>query len=224
MSSTVIKPVRRPLALNEAYLAILSRRPILTKAGTGGLLYYLSELVSTGVAQALARGRRRTYARAAALSKSDDPARARSGICAAQTHLNALKLALYAACIAAPLDHALYELLARVFRGRTSVRARITEVVAALAIILPIQNTVYLSALSVIHGSRSVRQVSADVRSELLPITRISAVIQTLSLLFAQKFLPQPAWTPFFTGVASMVDTFINVKVKVHAGSRAKTA
>ncbi|KAG0654763.1 hypothetical protein C6P46_001407 [Rhodotorula mucilaginosa] len=217
MSSTVIKPVRRPLALNEAYLAILSRRPILTKAGTGGLLYYLSELVSTGVAQALARGRRRTYARAAALSKSDDPARARSGICAAQTHLNALKLALYA-----PLDHALYELLARVFRGRTSVRARITEVVAALAIILPIQNTVYLSALSVIHGS--IRQVSADVRSELLPITRISAVIQTLSLLFAQKFLPQPAWTPFFTGVASMVDTFINVKVKVHAGSRAKTA
>lgn len=48
-----------------------------------------------------------------------------------------------AACIAAPLDHALYELLARVFRGRTSLRARIAEVVAALAIILPIQNTVY---------------------------------------------------------------------------------
>lgn len=50
---------------------------------------------------------------------------------------------------------------------------------------------------------------------------QMSAVIQTLALLVAQRVLPQPAWTPFFTLAAATVDTAINVRTKLARTSAA---
>ncbi|GAA5983792.1 hypothetical protein JCM10908_005929 [Rhodotorula pacifica] len=122
-----------------------------------------------------------------------------------------------ASCIAAPLDHALYELLGTVFAGKTSRRARLGELLVANGLILPIQNAVYLAALSVLNGARTIRQVATEVRAQLLEIMQLTAVVQTVALLVAQRFLPPAVWTPFFASVAAVVDTVINVQAKSRA-------
>ncbi|POY70547.1 hypothetical protein BMF94_6461 [Rhodotorula taiwanensis] len=203
--------VALPSRLLARYLVQLERSPILTKAATGGAAYYLSELVSTALVRLLARKTRSLKAP----HGPHDRAQRVPGILTAQTQWLALKLAVYAAFIAAPLDHGLYELLARLFRGHTSRRTRIAEIVVAVGAILPIQNAVYLAALSLVHGARKTRQVVAEVQQDLIGVTKMSAVIQTLALIIAQRVLPQSAWTPFFTMAAVTVDTAINVQTKL---------
>jgi hypothetical protein len=46
---------------------------------------------------------------------------------------------------------------------------------------------------------------------------QLTAVISTLSLLFAQRFLPQNLWTPVFSLIAAVTDTTINVGEKKRA-------
>ncbi|GAA6022706.1 hypothetical protein JCM10207_008072 [Rhodosporidiobolus poonsookiae] len=199
-----------------SYLAALDRRPVLTKSCTSGTLYLISELVSTAVA---ARGLTAQERAAQNAERGAGPGKAGALNVKAllRRYGQALKLAGYGFFVAAPLDHFLYSLLARIFAGRTSRKARILEVVSANAVILPIQNAVYLAVLSIIGGARSVSQVVQDVRAGFLDVMKFTVVVSTLSLTFAQRFLPPIVWTPFFSLVGASMDTVINVQEKQRA-------
>ncbi|KAH0023918.1 integral membrane protein, partial [Aureobasidium melanogenum] len=124
------------------------------------------------------------------------------------------KMALYGAFISAPLGHVLINILQRAFAGRTSLKAKILQILASNLIVSPIQNTVYLSAMAVIAGARTFHQVRATVRAGLLPVMKVSWCTSPLSLAFAQKFLPQETWVPFFNIIAFIIGTYINAHTK----------
>jgi len=124
------------------------------------------------------------------------------------------KMALYGAFISAPLGHVLINILQRAFAGRTSLRAKILQILASNLIVAPIQNTVYLSAMAIIAGARTFHQVRATVRAGLLPVMKVSWCTSPLALAFAQKFLPQETWVPFFNIIAFIIGTYINAHTK----------
>ncbi|BGP17386.1 hypothetical protein JCM10213v2_005404 [Rhodosporidiobolus nylandii] len=191
---------------------------VLTKSCTSGTLYLLSELVSSSlIARSLTPEER-------ARERVEKPQEGQLQAVLRQ-YAGAAKLAGYGALVAAPLDHFLYTLLSRAFVGRSGKRWKLAEVVAANALIVPVQNAVYLAVLSVIGGARSARQVLNDVKAGFADVTKITVVVSTLALSCAQRFLPPAAWTPFFSLVGATVDTFINVQEKRRAlGEQRKRA
>jgi hypothetical protein len=80
--------------------------------------------------------------------------------------------------------------------------------------IAPIQNTVYLSSMAIIAGARTWHQVRATVRAGFWPVMRVSWITSPLALAFAQKFLPEQTWVPFFNIVAFCIGTYINTHTK----------
>lgn len=143
------------------------------------------------------------------------------------------KMALYGAFVSAPLGHILINILQSAFAGRTSAKAKILQILASNLIVCissaadtlhlsnsspsqvaPIQNTVYLSAMAIIAGARTFHQVRATVRAGLLPVMKVSWCTSPLALAFAQKFLPQETWVPFFNIVAFVIGTYINAHTK----------
>lgn len=80
--------------------------------------------------------------------------------------------------------------------------------------ISPIQNTVYLISMAVIAGARTTQQVRATIRAGFLPIMKVSWTTSPLALVFAQKFLPQETWVPFFNLVSFILGTYINTITK----------
>ncbi|BGP41180.1 hypothetical protein JCM10449v2_005154 [Rhodotorula kratochvilovae] len=170
----------------------------------------LSELISTQLA-------RRTSAQHASSSAFPSKLPNLSPIAIVKRYRQALKLAAYGFFVGAPLDHFLYGLLARAFAGRTSRHARVAEVATATVAILPVQNAVYLAALSIIGGAKSAKQVLAEVKGPFLGVMQLTAVVSTLSLAFAQRFVPPQALVPFLTLIAASVDTAVNVQAKKRA-------
>ncbi|KAH0284256.1 integral membrane protein [Aureobasidium namibiae CBS 147.97] len=124
------------------------------------------------------------------------------------------KMALYGAFVSAPLGHILINILQSAFAGRTSAKAKILQILASNLIVAPIQNTIYLSAMAIIAGARTFHQVRATVRAGLLPVMKVSWCTSPLALAFAQKFLPQETWVPFFNIVAFVIGTYINAHTK----------
>jgi len=124
------------------------------------------------------------------------------------------KMALYGAFVSAPMGHVLISMLQRVFAGRTSLRAKIMQILASNLIISPIQNSVYLVFMAIIAGARTFHQVRATVRAGFWPVMRVSWITSPICLAFAQKFLPQETWVPFFNLVAFIIGTYINTKTK----------
>jgi len=124
------------------------------------------------------------------------------------------KMALYGSFISAPMGHVLITLLQRVFAGRTSLKAKIMQILASNLIISPIQNSVYLVFMAIIAGARTFHQVRATVRAGFWPVMRVSWITSPICLAFAQKFLPQETWVPFFNLVAFIIGTYINAKTK----------
>jgi Mpv17 / PMP22 family len=80
--------------------------------------------------------------------------------------------------------------------------------------VAPIQNTVYLVAMGIIAGARTFHQVRATVRAGFWPVMRVSWITSPVCLAFAQAFLPQEAWVPFFNFVAFVIGTYINSHTK----------
>jgi hypothetical protein len=78
----------------------------------------------------------------------------------------------------------------------------------------PIQNTVYLTAMAIIAGARTIHQIHATVRAGFWPVMRVSWITSPICLAFAQAFLPQEAWVPFFNFVAFVIGTYINQHTK----------
>jgi Mpv17 / PMP22 family len=143
------------------------------------------------------------------------------------------KMAAYGALISAPLGHMLISILQKLFANRTSLKAKILQIFISnlvvsspcfrrsLRVILaddhqvaPIQNTVYLASMAVIAGARTWHQVRATVRAGFMPVMKVSWITSPLALAFAQKFLPEQTWVPFFNIIAFVIGTYINTHTK----------
>jgi hypothetical protein len=68
--------------------------------------------------------------------------------------------------------------------------------------------------MAIIAGARTFHQVRATVRAGLLPVMKVSWCTSPLALAFAQKFLPQETWVPFFNIIAFVIGTYINAHTK----------
>ncbi|CAH0044121.1 unnamed protein product [Clonostachys solani] len=124
------------------------------------------------------------------------------------------KMAAYGALISAPLGHFLIWLLQFTFKGRTSLRAKITQIIVSNILIAPIQNTVYLVAMALIAGARTYHQVRATVKVGFWKVMRVTWITSPICLAFAQKFLPDQLWVPFFNIVSFVIGTYINTVTK----------
>lgn len=78
----------------------------------------------------------------------------------------------------------------------------------------PIQNTVYLASMAVIAGARTIHQVRATIRAGFMPVMKVSWITSPLALAFAQQFLPEQAWVPFFNVIAFIIGIYINAHTK----------
>ncbi|KAI9686180.1 MAG: hypothetical protein M1822_003835 [Bathelium mastoideum] len=192
-----------------AYLKQLQSNPLRTKMLTSGTLAGLQEILASWIAND--RNRDGHY------FTSRIP-----------------KMAIYGAFISAPLGHLLINILQKLFSGRSSVRAKILQIVVSNLIVCflcsapkleiqlidnclqvaPIQNTVYLMSMAVIAGAKTFHQIRATVRAGFMPVMKVSWITSPLALAFAQKFLPEQTWVPFFNVVAFVIGTYINAHTK----------
>ena len=90
----------------------------------------------------------------------------------------------------------------------------IYEILTILPKIAPIQNSVYLVAMALIAGARTFHQVRATVRVGFWKVMRVSWIVSPVCLAFAQKFLPEATWVPFFNLVSFVIGTYINTITK----------
>lgn len=80
--------------------------------------------------------------------------------------------------------------------------------------ISPIQNTVHLASMAIIAGARTFHQVRATIKAGFMPVMKVSWITSPLCLAFAQKFLPEHTWVPFFNIIAFVIGTYINAHTK----------
>ncbi|KAG7004495.1 hypothetical protein G7Y79_00025g057810 [Physcia stellaris] len=172
-----------------AYLKQLQSNPLRTKMLTSGSLAALQEVLASWIAHD--RSKHGHYV------SSRVP-----------------KMAVYGAFVSAPLGHVLISILQRLFSGRTSLRAKILQILVSNLILSPIQNTVYLASMAVIAGARTFHQVRATVKAGFMPVMKVSWITSPLALAFAQKFLPEQTWVPFFNIISFIIGTYINAHTK----------
>jgi hypothetical protein len=68
--------------------------------------------------------------------------------------------------------------------------------------------------MAIIAGARTFHQVRATVNAGFLPVMKVSWVTSPLALAFAQQFLPQETWVPFFNLISFTIGTYINTVTK----------
>ena len=73
---------------------------------------------------------------------------------------------------------------------------------------------VYLVAMALIAGARTYHQVRATVRVGFWKVMRVSWIVSPICLAFAQKFVPENLWVPFFNLVGFVIGTYINTVTK----------
>ncbi|KAH0559333.1 hypothetical protein GP486_004152 [Trichoglossum hirsutum] len=172
-----------------AYLRQLQSNPLRTKMLTSGVLSALQEFLASWIAHDKSKHGHYLTPRVP-------------------------KMALYGAFISAPLGSALINILQWFFAGRTSLRAKVTQILVSNLIVSPIQNTVYLASMAIIAGARTFHQIRATIRAGFLPVMKVSWISSPLALAFAQKFLPEETWVPFFNIIAFVIGTYINAHTK----------
>jgi hypothetical protein len=59
--------------------------------------------------------------------------------------------------------------------------------------------------MAIIAGARTFHQVRATVKAGFWPVMRVSWITSPICLAFAQKFLPEQTWVPFFNIVAFII-------------------
>ncbi|MCJ1363810.1 hypothetical protein MMC16_002919 [Acarospora aff. strigata] len=172
-----------------AYLQQLQSNPLRTKMLTSGSLAALQEVLASWIANDKSKHGHYISSRVP-------------------------KMAVYGAFISAPLGHLLISILQKLFAGRTSLKAKILQILVSNLVVSPIQNTIYLASMAIIAGARTFHQVRATVKSGFLPVMKVSWVTSPLALAFAQKFLPEQTWVPFFNIIAFVIGTYINAHTK----------
>jgi hypothetical protein len=68
--------------------------------------------------------------------------------------------------------------------------------------------------MAIIAGARTFHQVRATVKAGFWPVMKVSWITSPLCLAFAQKFLPQETWVPFFNIIGFIIGTYINSHTK----------
>jgi hypothetical protein len=172
-----------------AYLQALEDNPLRTKMLTAGTLVGSQELIGSWLAKD--RNKHGNY-----------------------FTTRVPKMAAYGALVSAPLGHFLTWVLQKIFSGRTSLRAKILQILFSNLVIAPIQNAAYLVAMSLIAGAKNFHQVKATVRASFWKVMRVSWITSPICLAFAQKFLPEKAWMPFFNIVSFLLGVYINTIAK----------
>ncbi|KAK5952003.1 hypothetical protein OHC33_006889 [Knufia fluminis] len=172
-----------------AYLKQLQTNPLRTKMLTSGSLAGLQEIIASWLAHD--RSKHGHY------FSSRVP-----------------KMMAYGALISAPLGHALIGILQWLFSNRSSLKAKILQILVSNLVVAPIQNTVYLASMAIIAGARTFHQIRATVRAGFMPVMKVSWITSPIALAFAQKFLPEYLWVPFFNFVAFIIGTYINTHTK----------
>jgi len=124
------------------------------------------------------------------------------------------KMAAYGAFISAPLGHVLISILQKLFKGRTSLKAKILQILVSNLIVAPIQNSVYLISMAIIAGAKTIHQVHATWKAGFMPVMKVSWITSPLALAFAQKFLPEHTWVPFFNIIGFVIGTYVNAVTK----------
>ncbi|PLB37039.1 Mpv17/PMP22 family protein [Aspergillus candidus] len=171
------------------YLKHLQSNPLRTKMLTSGVLSGLQEFLASWIAHDVSKHGHYFSARVP-------------------------KMLLYGMFISAPLGHLLVGILQKIFAGRTSLKAKVLQILVSNLLVSPIQNGVYLSSMAVIAGARTVHQVRATVKAGFMPVMKVSWVTSPLALAFAQKFLPEHTWVPFFNIIGFFIGTYVNTHTK----------
>ncbi|KAG0742904.1 hypothetical protein G6F57_000864 [Rhizopus arrhizus] len=166
------------------YLSNLATNPLRTKACTSGLLSGLQELT----AQKLSGSKK--------LDK------------------RIIQMACYGLFISGPLNHLMYEIMNKLFAGKSGPKVKVGQLLFSNLIISPVMNSVYLTAMAILAGVRSPAKLKANIKAGLLPMQKVSWVVSPLTLVFAQSFLPPTTWVPFFNLVAFVFGTYINTMIK----------
>ncbi|KAF5099919.1 hypothetical protein D0Z03_000922 [Geotrichum reessii] len=174
----------------QAYLAQLQSNPIRTKSLTSATLNALSEVIAS-----VAAGEK-------------DPKT--NSYISSRVPL----MSLYGFFISAPLSHYLVLALQRAFKGRTSTASKLLQILASNLLVTPIQNTVFLITMSILAGARTTSQVYSSWKAAFLVVQKSSWLTSPLVLAFAQKFVPESAWVPFFSVFAFFLVTYNNIQVK----------
>jgi hypothetical protein len=68
--------------------------------------------------------------------------------------------------------------------------------------------------MALIAGARTYHQVRATVKVGFWKVMRVSWITSPICLAFAQKFLPDQLWIPFFNIVSFIIGTYINTITK----------
>ena len=68
--------------------------------------------------------------------------------------------------------------------------------------------------MAIIAGARTFHQVRATVKAGFMPVMKVSWITSPLALAFAQKFLPEQTWVPFFNIISFVIGTYINAHTK----------
>ncbi|KAJ1856502.1 hypothetical protein GGH12_003285 [Coemansia sp. RSA 1822] len=209
-SSKLVGRQNLAVTLLTAYLTVLARQPLVTKACTTATLNFLQEEIaqrSSGMRADETRDEARAQAAGRPVPKS---------IIERVVNKRVLQFALYGLFISGPLNHFMYELLNKVFAGRAKTKLNtVLAIVAQNVIISPILNSVFLAANAVIAGERSVSRVAQTVRSRLLGMMKVSWVVFPCVQLFAAKALPPLVWVPFFNLIAFTFGTYFNTQGKI---------
>lgn len=59
-------------------------------------------------------------------------------------------------------------------------------------------NIVYISVMTILAGARSFDEVKKAWKNGILSMQKVSWCVSPCSMIFAQNFIPQFAWVPFF--------------------------
>jgi hypothetical protein len=68
--------------------------------------------------------------------------------------------------------------------------------------------------MAIIAGARTFHQVRATVKAGFWTVMRVSWITSPICLAFAQAFLPESTWVPFFNLVSFVIGTYINSHTK----------
>ncbi|KAH8120220.1 hypothetical protein DFH11DRAFT_1558931 [Phellopilus nigrolimitatus] len=189
-------------SLLAAYVTQLTTHPLRTKSITAASLCFIQEVLASHIAKTPVQRPPKTatgVAHALAYAKVD---------------VKALKMALYGFLVSAPLGHVLIGTLQRIFAGRTGTRARVAQILCSNLLVAPIQSTVYLASMAIVNGAKSVDDVVRTVKSGFMSVMRMTWTISPLSIIFAQTFIPQELWVPFFNLIGFVLGTYFTVRVK----------
>jgi hypothetical protein len=64
--------------------------------------------------------------------------------------------------------------------------------------------------MAIIAGAKTIHQVHATWKAGFWPVMKVSWVVSPLALAFAQQFLPEQTWVPFFNVISFVIGTYVN--------------